>query len=67
MIEDDDKPDDPINELLDCAEMAAAEMLSHVKQAGVVALELPMIDESGVWVVSVKRMGINEDAEGEPR
>jgi hypothetical protein len=65
MIEDDDKPDDHIDAELDCAEMAAAEMLSHVKQAGVVALELPMIDESGVWVVSVKRLGISEDGESE--
>jgi hypothetical protein len=62
-----DEPDDgepeSIDEVLDRVEMAAAEMLTHVKQAGVVTLELPVIDESGVWLVSVRRMGISEDEE----
>jgi hypothetical protein len=40
--------------------MLALEIATHVKDSGIISFQIPMIDESGMWVVSVKRMGISE-------
>jgi hypothetical protein len=48
-------------EKMDAAELAAAELVSRVKQIKTNELELPIVDESCVWTVSVKKMGIIND------
>jgi hypothetical protein len=54
----EDFPNDPFDDEFDAAVMAAAELIAHTKNVGLEQLELPLIDENGVWIVTVKRMGI---------
>lgn len=42
----------------DAAELAAAQLVEKVKQADKSDCELPVVDESAVWIVSVKKAGI---------
>jgi hypothetical protein len=45
---------------LDAAEMAAAHLVSHVKALRAADIDLHIVDESCMWVVTVKRFGILE-------
>jgi len=45
---------------LDAAEMVAAELVSRVKALRSVEIDLPIVDESCMWVVTVRRLGIRE-------
>jgi hypothetical protein len=49
----DDKNPEP-----DATEMAAAELVAKVKKTDKSECELPIVDESSVWIVSVKKVGI---------
>jgi hypothetical protein len=60
--EPEEYPNDPIDDELDSAMIAAQDLVAHARRAGAPALELPIVDDSGVWVVTVKRLGILEDA-----
>jgi hypothetical protein len=59
--EAEDFPDDPLDEELDAAVLAAAELIAHAKTVGLTELDLPIVDEASVWVVTVKKMGIDTD------
>jgi hypothetical protein len=59
--EPDEFPNDPFDDELDAALMAAAELVSRTKTVGLDELELPIVDETAVWQVNVKRLGIRED------
>jgi len=54
-----DFPNDPFDDELDAAVLAAAELIARTKRVGMTELELPLIDENYTWVVTVKRMGIH--------
>jgi len=56
-----DSPDDPFDEGLDAAVIAAAELVACAKTVGLTELELPIPDESSVWAVTVKKLGIRKD------
>jgi hypothetical protein len=45
----------------DARELAAAQLVAIVKRTQAGDLELPIVDETCVWIVSVKRMGIRDD------
>ena len=45
---------------LDAAEMVAAQLVSYVKALRLAEIDLPIVDESCMWVVTVKRLGIRE-------
>jgi hypothetical protein len=51
-------PNDPFDDELDAAVVAAAELVAHAKIVGLTELELAVPDESGVWAVTVKKLGI---------
>jgi hypothetical protein len=59
--EAEDFPDDPLDDELDAAVLAAAELIAHAKTVGLTELDLPIVDEASVWVVTVKKMGIDTD------
>jgi len=44
----------------DETEMAAAQLVASLKRAQESECELPVVDESAVWVVTVKKAGIVE-------
>ena len=56
-----DAPNDPFDDELDAAVLAATELVSHTKKVGLAELELPIPDESCVWKVTVTKMGIRND------
>jgi len=49
-----DKPDEDLAGI----ELAAAELIARVKQAPKDEIELPIMDESCVWKITVKKLGI---------
>jgi hypothetical protein len=49
-----DKPDVD----LDAVEIAAAELVARVKQTRLDEIELPIVDESCIWTVTVRKLGI---------
>ena len=53
-----DFPNDPFDDEMDAAVMAAAELIARTKTVGLTELELPLVDEDCAWVVTVKRIGI---------
>jgi hypothetical protein len=57
------EPNDPFDDELDNALVAGAQLIAHIKRLGATELELPIVDDSGVWIVTVKRMGIQEDVD----
>jgi hypothetical protein len=59
--EPEDQPNDPFDGELDSAMITAVELVAHVKRMQSVEVELPILDESCLWMVTVKRMGIRED------
>jgi len=56
-----DHPNDPFDDELDSAMIAAVELVVHIKRMQSVELELPIVDESCLWTVTVKKMGIRDD------
>jgi hypothetical protein len=46
---------------LDAAQIVAAQLVSRVKSLRVETIDLPIVDESGTWAVTVKRLGIRTD------
>jgi hypothetical protein len=54
-----DFPNDPFDDELDAAVLAATELIARTKRVGMTELELPLIDENYTWVVTVKRVGIH--------
>jgi hypothetical protein len=56
-----DDPNDPLDDELDAAMISALELVAHVKQMQSTELELPVVDDSGAWIVTVKRMGILDE------
>jgi len=44
---------------LDAAAIVAAQLVSRVKFLGVETIDLPIVDESRMWVVTVKRLGVH--------
>jgi hypothetical protein len=59
--EPEEDPNDPIDDEFDGAMMSAAELIAHVKRIGATELELPIIDESGVWILTLKKLGVRDD------
>jgi hypothetical protein len=57
-----DEPNDPFDDELDNALVAGAQLIAHIKRIGATKLELPIVDDSGVWILTVERMGIQDDA-----
>jgi hypothetical protein len=53
-----DFPNDPFDDELDAAVLAAAELIARTKRVGLAELELPLVDENCTWIVTVKRMGV---------
>jgi hypothetical protein len=41
---------------LDAVEFAAVELILQVKRLGAYELEMPVIDKSNIWLVTIKRM-----------
>ena len=62
-----DERDDDLNGLLDGeldnAEMYAAELVASAKRVGLAQVELPVVDRTNVWAVSVKKLGIQDGDE----
>ena len=48
---------------LNAAQIFAAQLVSRVKALRVETIDLPIVDESCMWVVTVKRLGIRTDEE----
>jgi hypothetical protein len=46
---------------LDAAQIVAAQLVSRVKSLKVETIALSIVDESCMWVVTVKRLGIRTD------
>ena len=59
----DDYENDPFDDELSAALMAAAELVVHTKKIGLHELEFPLPDDGCVWVVNVRKLGIR-DGEG---
>jgi hypothetical protein len=59
--EPDEDPNDPIDDEFDGVVLSAAEIIARVKRIGMTELELPIIDESGVWILTIKRLGVRDD------
>jgi hypothetical protein len=53
-----DFPNDPFDDELDAAVLAAAELIARTKRVDLAELELPLVDENCTWIVAVKRMGV---------
>jgi len=49
---------------LDAAQIVAAQLVSRVKSLRVETIDLPIVDKSRMWVVTVKRVGIQTDEKG---
>jgi hypothetical protein len=58
MTDEFDEESDP--ETDDC-KFAAAELVAGVKRMQAAEMELSFVDESCIWIVSVRRFGIQED------
>jgi hypothetical protein len=56
-----DGMEDPFDDEMDGAMIAAVELVARVKRMQSIEIELPVVDESCMWIVTVKRMGIRED------
>jgi hypothetical protein len=56
-----DFPNDPFDDELDAAVIAADELVAHARAVGIEELELPIPDDSGVWAVTVKKLKIREE------
>ena len=56
---------DPIDDELSAAMMVAAELVVHVKKIGLPELEFPLPDDGNVWVVNVRKLGIENGEEPE--
>jgi hypothetical protein len=52
-------------EELEAGEFAAAELVEHVKRMKAVDVELRVVDESGLWLVTVQRIGASSGS-GKP-
>ena len=50
---------------LAAGEFAAAELVEHVKRMKAVDVELRVVDESGLWLVTVQRIGASSGS-GKP-
>jgi hypothetical protein len=59
--EPDDELNDPFDDEMDGAMLSATQLISHVKRMQSSELELPIMDQSCMWLVTVKRLGISED------
>jgi hypothetical protein len=56
------KSDDALDAAeLSAAEIVATQLVTRVKALRVAVFELPILDESCMWVVTVKRLGIQTD------
>ena len=55
---------DEFGEVSDATELAAAELVASIKQMDAAGVELPIMDETAVWLVKVKRLRIQEDEKG---
>jgi hypothetical protein len=53
--------DDPHEEAMQAAELAAAQLVAQIKSMKLDEFELPIIDQSCAWVVAVKRIGIKAE------
>ena len=59
-----DEPDESLYSAeIAAVELAAAELIARTKKIPTDKLELPIVDQSCVWAVTVKRMGIREPDE----
>jgi hypothetical protein len=58
--ESDDDLNDPLDDEMDGAMLAAMQLVTHVKQMQSTDLELPIMDQSCMWMVTVRRIGICE-------
>jgi hypothetical protein len=61
MSDEFDELNDPLDDELDGAVLVASQLIEHVKRIQSDELELPIIDESSLWLVTIKRMGIRAD------
>lgn len=62
-----EESDDELDAAERCAaELVAAQLISRVKALRVAEIDLTIVDESCMWVVTVKRLGILAD-EGLPQ
>jgi len=52
---------DEYGEASDATQLAAAELVASLKRIDAVGVDLPIVDETAVWLVKVKRLGIQED------
>jgi hypothetical protein len=57
----DDELNDPFDDELDGAVLAASQLIEHIKRIQSDELELPIIGGSSLWLVTIKRMGIRAD------
>jgi hypothetical protein len=39
-------------------ELAIVEMIEHAKRLGAFEFEMPVVDQSNLWMVTIKRMGV---------
>jgi hypothetical protein len=58
--ERDDDVNDPIDDEMDAAVMAAAELVIRAKTVGLEKLELQIPDQEGSWTVVVKKSSLRE-------
>jgi hypothetical protein len=58
--EPDEELNDPFDDEFDAAILAATELVSRTKTVGLAELEIPILDESCVWKVTVTKMGISD-------
>lgn len=57
-----EESDDELDAAERCAaELVAAQLISRVKALRVAEIDLTIVDESCMWVVTVKRLGILAD------
>jgi hypothetical protein len=49
-----DEPDDGLTVI----ELAAAELIASMKRTQLDEIELPIVDESCIWIVTVRKLGI---------
>jgi hypothetical protein len=56
-----DFPNDPFDDELDAAVIAAVELVARAKTVGLAELEFPIVDEASVWAISIKQMGISDE------
>lgn len=63
----DEPENEPYSARMDAAEMAAAELVKCAKNIPTEALAVPIVDQSCVWAVSVKKMAVREPDESDKR